>query len=175
MAKRGRPRRRRTITDPALDKFLDDVLNNRVSVIPKVADLPRRWREAPSEASGARHPWQLTRDDLLETYIALAPTQPLYREGLRRLHLNLTMNGEPIPRLLRKWNDCLRVLGDPPLRRGRPHEVDRDTLVATVLRFLGSRGYSREGAIAIIAEKMIVSPETIKSVIDKYGITLRFP
>ena len=70
MAERGRPRRKRTIDDPALDKFLDDVLNNRISVIPKIADLPRRWREAPSEASEARHPRQLTRDEVLDTYIS---------------------------------------------------------------------------------------------------------
>ena len=160
--------------DPVLAKVLDDVLKGRVQVIPEVADLPRRWREAPSEASGSKHPWKVTQETLLAEYITLAPTQPEYREGLRRLYLALTMNGEPIPPRLSWWNHCLTVLGDPPPKRGRPHELDRDILVSTVFRLLGDLECSREDAMAIIAEKMNHSPETIRSVVRKRRISLRF-
>ena len=87
--------------DPALDRILDEVLNNKVPVIPELADLPRRWREAPSEASDRKQPSEPTKGELVNWYILMALTQPLAGEGLRRLHRELTMNGEPIPHLLR--------------------------------------------------------------------------
>ena len=166
-------KRRRRMIDPVLAKVLDDVLNNKVQVIPEVADLPRRWREAPSEASGSKHPWEATREALLALYITLAPSQPPFREGLRRLYLELTMNGEPIPPPLSWWNHRLAVLGDPPPKRGRPRELDQDIKISTVLRLLGIAGYSREDAMSHIAETMDFSPETIRSVIRKYRIPLR--
>ncbi len=159
--------------DPVLAKVLDDVLKGRVQVIPEVADLPRRWREAPSEASGSQHPWKVTQETLLAEYITLAPTQPEYREGLRRLSLELAMNGEPIPPRLRWWNHCLAVLGDPPPKRGRPRELNQAIKISTVLRLLGSLGSTREYAMSYIAETMGFSPETIRSVILKYRIPLR--
>ena len=165
-------KRRRTI-DPVLAKVLDDVLNNKVRAIPEVADLPRLWKEAPSEASGLKHPWKITRETLLALYITLAPIQPSYREGLRRLSLSLTMNGEPIPPRLSWWNYCLAVLGDPPPKRGRPRELDEHIKISTMFRLLGSRGYTREDAMSSIAETMDSSPETIRSVVRKYRIPLR--
>ena len=173
MAKPASPKGRRTMDDPVLDRVLDEVLNNKVQVIPEFADLPRRWREAPAEASDRKHPSEPTKEELVARYFPLAFTQPLAREGLRRLYVELTMNGEPIPYLLRWWNRCLLFLGDPPPRRGRPHKVDRDVRVGTMFKFLGEYGYSRENAIACIAETMGIPDETIRSVILKNSISLR--
>ena len=33
------------MADKALEDYLDDVLNDRIPVIPKLADLPSLWRE----------------------------------------------------------------------------------------------------------------------------------
>ena len=173
MTKPASPKLRRTMDDPVLDRVLDEVLNGKVSVIPEFADLPRRWREAPAEASDRKHPREHTKDELVARYILLALTQPLAREGLRRLYLELTMNGEPVPDPLRWWNRRLIVLGDPPLKPGRPHKVDRDARISTVFKLLGTFGYSRENAIARIAETMGIPDETVRSIILKYRIHLR--
>ena len=96
----GKPRRRKLRQrrdDPVLDRVIDDVLNGKVDVIPEFADLPRRWREAPSDATDRKHPGELTKDELLARYIWLAFTQQFAREGLRRLYDDLSIKGEPIP------------------------------------------------------------------------------
>ena len=92
------------------------MLNGNVDVIPEFADLPRRWREAPEDASDRENPWGPIKDELVARYILLAFTQPLAREGLRRLTLELIKTGEPIPEFLLCWNRWLLILGDPPLR-----------------------------------------------------------
>ena len=96
----GKPRRRKLRQrrdDPVLDRVLEEVLNGKVDVIPEFADLPRRWREAPSDASDRKHPGELTKDELLARYIWLAFTQQFAREGLRRLYDDLSIKGETIP------------------------------------------------------------------------------
>ncbi len=170
MAKR---KRTQAINDAALDRVLDDVLNNDVPVIPEFADLPRRWREAPSDEYERKHPSEPTRGELLARYIFLAFTQPSAREGLRALYLDLTRRGEPIPEPLLWWNHSLLVHGDPPVKRGPRHKVDRDVKVGTVFRLLGDLGFSREGAIARIGETMGIPEDTVRSVIRKYRIPLR--
>lgn len=154
MAEPARPRRRRTITDQDLDKCLDDVLNNRVPVIPEVADLPSWWREAPAEASDRKHPRGLTQGQLVAKYINMAQTQPKAREGLRSLLRELLENGEPVPALLGAWALLQYAQGDPAVLRGRPVEIDQIILVLTSYWLLRDLGYAREDAIFIIAEKM---------------------
>ena len=151
MAEPSRRKRRKPVGDPALDRVLDEVLNNKIQIIPEFADLPRRWREAPEKASDRKHPWERAKDELLARYIWLAFTQKWAREGLRRLNQELTRNREPIPGLLRWWNHCLRVLGDPPTRRGPEYKVDRDARVSIAYKFLGSLGWTKEDALARIA------------------------
>ena len=173
MAKPKRQKQGRTTEDPVLDRVLDDVLNNKVQAIPEYADLPRRWREAPSEASGSKHPWERSKEDLEAIYFHLAPILPEAREGLRRLYLELSMNGEPIPDLLQWWNRALRVLGDPPPRRGAPRKIDRDIKVGTMFKLLGTRGYTREEAMDRIAPVKRVSDENIRTIIKNYRISIR--
>jgi hypothetical protein len=173
MAKPKRQKRGRTTEDPVLEMVLDDVLNGNVDVIPEYADLPRRWREAPSEASVSKHPRERSKEDLEAIYFHLAPILPEAREGLRRLYLELSMNGEPIPDLLQWWNRALRVLGDPPPRRGAPRKIDRDIKVGTMFKLLGTRGYTREDAMDRIAPVKRVSEETIRTIIKNYRISIR--
>jgi hypothetical protein len=172
----GKPRRRKLRQrrdDPVLDRVLEEVLNGKVDVIPEYADLPRRWREAPSEASVSKHPRERSKEDLEAIYFHLAPILPEAREGLRRLYLELSMNGEPIPDLLQWWNRALRVLGDPPPRRGAPRKIDRDIKVGTMFKLLGTRGYTREDAMDRIAPVKRVSEETIRTIIKNYRISIR--
>ena len=166
-------KRRQPMDDPALDRVIDDVLNNGVPVIPEFADLPRWWREAPSEASGRKHPSEQTKDELLARYFLLSFTQPLATEGLRRLYLDLTMNGEPVPEPLLNWNNIILVHGDPPLKRGPLHKVDRDVKFGTIFGLLGDLGFSREDAIARIAERTGIPEDTVRSIVRKYRLRLR--
>ena len=174
----GKPRRRKLRQrrdDPVLDRVLEEVLNGKVDVIPEFADLPRRWREAPSDASDRKHPGELTKDELLARYIWLAFTQQFAREGLRRLYDDLSIKGETIPDLLRWWNHILSVLGDPPSRPGARRKVDRDARVGIAFKLLGDCGDTREEALARIAETMDVSDETIRTAINNNRIHLRAP
>ena len=159
--------------EPVLDRVLDDVLNEKVSVIPGFADLPRRWREAPSEASDRNHPLQRTRDELVVEYFGLAPFQPRAREGLDNLYRELLRTGESIPYLLQFWNFCLATLGEPPLRPGRPRKIDRDVRVSTIFKLLGSLGDTRDEAIARIAGTMHVPEDTIRTIVRKHRTSLR--
>lgn len=159
--------------DPVLDRVLDDVLNEKVSVIPGFADLPRRWREAPSEASDRNHPLQRTKQELLVEYFGLAPFQPWAREGLDNLHRELLRTGEPIPYLLHFWDYCLLTLGEPPSRPGRPRKIDRDVRASTIFRLLGSLGDTRDEAIGRIADTMHIPEDTIRTIIRKHRTSLR--
>ena len=175
MAKPGRQKPRQKREDPVLDRVLDELLNGKVDVIPKFTDLPRRWREAPEKESDREHPWDPTKDELLGKFIGLAVTQQFAREELRRLYDELTTNGEPIPDLLQGWNDILSVLGDPPSRPGPRRKVDRDGWAGVAFKLLGVYGYTREEAIARIAETLGVSDETIRTAINKNRIHLGPP
>ena len=172
MSKQQRPKPRRPRKDTVLDKVLDDVLNNKHPVIADFADLSRRWREAPSTASDRKHPSERTQGELLATYLPLAFTQPLAREGLNRLYGELVWTGQPIPRALSSWIGYVHLVGGPPAKRGRPREIDRDVRVGTIFKLLGTCGFSREAAIGHIAEKMNVSDETIRTIIRKNRISL---
>ena len=179
MAEPSRRKRRKPVDDPALDRVLDEVLNNKIQIIPEFADLPRRWREAPEDASDRENPWDPTKDELVARYILLAFTQPLAREGLRRLSRDLTTSGQPIPEPLRWWNRCISIHGDPPTSPGPRHKIDRDARVALAFRFLGDYGLTREDAIALIAEMITkprkVSEDTVRSIILKCKMPLRTP
>ena len=166
-------RRRRPRNDPDLDRVLDDVLNEKVSVIPKAADLPRRWREAPSEASDRKHPSQRTKHEWVVWYLDMASFQPWAREGLDNLYRELLRTGEPIPYLLHFWDYYRSELGDAPLRLGRPRKIDRDVMVSAIFKFLGFHGYTRDKAIGRIADTMHTPEDTIRTIIRKCRISLR--
>ena len=172
MAKPGRQKPRQKREDPVLDRVLEELLNGKVDVIPKFTDLPRRWRQAPATESDREHPSDPTKDELLGDFIGWAVTQPFAREELRRLYDELTTNGEPIPDLLLGWNGILSVVGDPPSRPGPRRKVDRDALAGVAFKLLGDCGYTREEAIARIAETLGVSDETIRTAINKNRIHL---
>ena len=150
-------------------------MNGKVDVIPKFTDLPRRWREAPEKGSDRAHPWDPTKDGLLCDFIGWSVTQQFAREGLRGLYDELTTNGEPIPDLLLGWNGILSVLGDPPQRRGPHRKVDRDARAGVALKLLGKCGYTRDEAIARIAQVLDVCDETVRTAIRKNRIPIRSP
>ena len=85
------------MADKALEDYLDDVLNDRIPVIPKLADLPSLWREAPAEASDSSHSGDPDRLTWLAMYIDMADTKPWARDGLRGLLQEVLENGEPVP------------------------------------------------------------------------------
>ena len=177
MGKPRVPKIKPTIDDPAPYKVLDDILNHGDPVIPEYADLPRRWREAPSDPSQRGRPGELTKDELVTQYVWLGFSQPLAREGLRRLSSKLTTSSQPIPEALRWWNRCISIHGDPPTAPGPRHKIDRDVRVVLAFRFLGDYGLTREDAIALIAGMITkprkVSEDTIRSIILKYRTPLR--
>ena len=108
------------MADKALEDYLDDVLNNRISVIPKLADLPSLWREASAEASDSSHSGDPDRLTWLAMYIDMADTKPWARDGLRGLLQELLENGETSP--------CsLELLGPPSICPGRPCPQTRPT------------------------------------------------
>ena len=174
MVKPRRPKPIKTINYPVLYRVMDEVLNKKVLVIPGFADLPRRWREAPSEASDRKDPSEPTKEELLARYVVWSPIHPFAKKGLDSLYLELLRTGKPIPNLLRQWNRCLCLLGDPPLRPGRPRNLDQDVRVSTIFKFLGTFGYTREAAIDKIAELMRDgNSETVRTIIRKNRISLR--
>ena len=175
MSERRGPKPRVPREDPALDRVLDDILNKNHPVIPDFADLPRQWREAPSEESERSYPSQHTKDELLVERISLAPTEPLAKEGLDRLYDELERTGEPIPNLLRAWKLCLLVLGAPPLRSGPRRQVDEAYRVGVALKLLGRFGYTREKAIAHIAKIKEYSEDGIRSIVRKYKFGIQDP
>ena len=155
------------MADKALEEYLGDVLNNRMPVIPELADLPSLWRDTPTEASDSSHPGFTSRWTFLAIYINLADTNPWAREGLRGLLRELLENGEPVPALLGAWGLQQYVQGDPAPRRGRPEESERDFRVLAVFKVLLEQGYSREAAMGVIADQMFCEPETVRSIIRK--------
>ena len=175
MAKPRMPKLRQKREDPVLDRVLDELLNGKVDVIPKFTDLSRRWREAPAKESDREHPWDPTKDELLGDFIGWAVTQQFAREALRKLYDELTTKGEPVPDLLKGWDGIMSVLGDPPSKRGPHRKVDRDAGVGIAFKLLGDCGYTREEAIARIAEKRGCSDETIRTIINNHRIHLGAP
>ena len=112
------------MADKALEDYLDDVLNDRIPVIPKLADLPSLWRAASAEASDSSHSGDPDRLTWLAMYIDMADTKPWARDGLRGLLQELLENGEPVPDLLSCWVHHQYAQGDPapqtrPARRVR--------------------------------------------------------
>ena len=155
------------MADKALEDYLDDVLNDRIPVIPKLADLPSLWRAASAEASDSSHSGDPDRLTWLAMYIDMANTKPWARDGLRGLLQELLENGEPVPDLLSCWVHHQYAQGDPAPRRGRPEESERDFGVLAVFKVLLEREYSREAAMCFIAERMFCDQETVRSIIRK--------
>ena len=156
------------LDEQAFKKFLGDVLNNRIPVITELADLPSLWRDTSSGEPDPDHPGFPNRAALLYTMIGIAGTQPWAREGLRRLLVYLSKNGEGIPQPLGWWVIHQYACGGPPPKRGRPKESDRDFRVSVVYLLLRHHGYSREEAFDLIAELIYCEPETIRSIIRKF-------
>ena len=136
-------------------------------MIPEFADLPRRWREAPSTARDRKCPLELTKGETLSKYFALAVTQPLVREGLDNLYGELVLTRQPIPHALSWWIGYIHMVGGPPANRGPRHEIDEYVRVGAIFKFLGTRRYSRERAIGRITETMGYSEEAIRTIIRK--------
>ena len=162
------------MADKALEDYLDDVLNDRIPVIPKLADLPSLWREAPAEASDSSHSGDPDRLTWLAMYIDMADTKPWARDGLRGLLQEVLENGEPVPDLLSCWVHHQYAQGDPAPRRGRPEDAERDFRVLAVFTLLWVEDYSREAAMDKIADLMSCEPETVRSIIRKYSRYLPF-
>ena len=155
------------MADKALEDYLGDVLNNRMPVISKLADLPSFWRLAPAEESDSSHPEFPSRLTLVAMYIYMADSTPWARDGLRGLLSELLENGEPVPALLGAWGLQQYVQGDPAPKRGRPEESERDFRVLAVFMVLLEQGYSREAARGVIADSMSYETETVRSIIRK--------
>ena len=155
------------------EEFLRDVLNDKIPVIPKLADLPGLWRETPEDAYDPDHPGFRLRLSYLVACIVLADTKPWAREGLRQLHRELLENGEPVPPLLDGWLHDQLAQGEPASRRGRPEESDRDLRVLTMFKTLSDEGLTRQDAIFKIADWMDCSHETVRSILHKHRAALR--
>ena len=124
MAEPSRRKRRKPVDDPALDRVLDEVLNNKIQIIPEFADLPRRWREAPEKASDRKHPWERAKDELLARYIWLGFSHPSAREGLRRPQSRSDNERPTHPRAL-ALVEPLHIYSRRPSHVPRPQAQDR--------------------------------------------------
>ena len=159
------------MAEQSLEEYLGDVLNNRIPVVKELADLPSLWRDAPLESYGSNHLGLPDRWTLLAIFIDMADTKPWAREGLRRLLRELLEKDGPIPDPLVRWVLHQFARGDPAPRRGRPEESDRNFRVLAVFEVLRAEQYTREAAMALIAEHLVCEPETIRSIIrnlEKY-------
>ncbi len=174
MSKRKGRKPKQPREDPVLDRVLDEILNKKHPVIPDYADLPQRWREAPSKASDRRHPWQRTKDELIADTISVAFVEPLAKEGLDRLYRKLVSTGQPVPPALSRWTDSVRLLGNPPLSRGPRRQLDDAIRVGVALGLLGQYGYSREKAIARIGKVKNYSDEGIRTTTHKYHFKMDY-
>ena len=159
------------MAEQSLEEYLGDVLNNRIPVVKELADLPSLWRNAPPESSDSNHLGLPDRLTLLAMFIDIADTKPWAREGLRRLLRELLAKGEPVPGMLISWAVHQFAWGEPAPRRGRPEDSDRNFRVLAVFEVLRAEQYTREAAMALIAEHLVCEPETIRSIIrnlEKY-------
>ena len=159
--------------EQALKEYLRGVLNDTNPVITKLADLPSVWRDTPAGEPDPDHPGFPNQTALLYSYIGMADTQPQAREGLRSLLGEMRESGEDVPTPLVWWAVDQFVQGNPPPKRGRPEEWDRDLRVSVVFSMLLLEGYSREDAIGLIADVMAYAPETIRSVVRKLERDIR--
>ena len=157
-----------------LEKWLCPIVNDEVPAIPKLSDLPGLWREYPPEASDPNHPAYADRMTWLVLYIVLANSKPWAREGLRKLLRALLENDEPVPPLLSGWVNDQFAQGEPTPSRGRPEESDRNFRVLTVYTWLWIHGYTREAALGHIANWMVCEPESVRSIIRKFGRILPY-
>ena len=123
--------------DQSLEQFLGDVLNDRISVIAPLADLPAWWRDAPPEEPDPDRPGFATREALLHLYVHMSDTEAWAGEGLRALLRYLLEREEKPPPLLVAWAVKRCAYGDPSPKRGRPVKVDRTTGLWRFSRFFG--------------------------------------
>ena len=161
------------IDEEVLKEYLRDVLDDANPAIPKFADLPSAWRDAPDGEPDPDHSDFFNRAALLRTYIGIAETAPWAREGLRSLLRELRESGEDVPAPLVWWAVDQCVQGDPPPKRGRPEAVDRDFRVWVAHGALRSFGYRQDVAVAYIADLMSRPEETVRSMIRKLGKHIR--
>ena len=169
------PKLRPTIVDPALDRVLDDLLNKKVEVGPGFYDFLARWKEAPAKEFDRKYPWELTRPQLQLRFIKLAEILPEANEALRSLVRHLEEHGELTSPALTGWAIHRGVWGDPAPRRGRPPAVEDVSQTLKAYWLLRDLKRTREEAISVIAEKMEVPDETIRSTVRKYGKTHPIP
>ena len=175
MGKPRMPKPIREIEDPVMDKFLDDLLNGRIQVVPEFADLPAWWRAAPAQEADRKHPRQSTQMEILNRRIMLAEKIPEAAEGLRRLIRDLTENGEPLPPLLSAWAVYRSGWGDPPSRSGPRVKVDSKMVIMLGYSFLRDHQYTRREAIYHVAKRTNYDEETIAKIVKTFGKGLRFP
>ena len=136
--------------------------------VPTLADLPARW-DAVSAAPLGTMPdsgRRFTRRDLLLWYYApWARSRRWAWDGMQALARHLMDRGEDLPEHLLRWA-CLVATDRLPRPRSRANE-DRDNRFWRVLHQLRSAGYTREAAIAAIAEAMSMPEATVRSALEK--------
>lgn len=153
----------------SFDDYLRRVLADEIPAIPKLADTPRLvLGRYPSQVSNPSHPQYSEWMKWQAVFIRLADLKPLFREGVRNYIRELQEKGEPVPSLFHEWAAAEFAKGEPPPRRGRKEDADRDFRVYNVYTVLWLHGYSREAAIDYLAKLTMNEPETIRSILRKF-------
>ena len=163
------------MADQALDKFIRGVLNDEITAIPKLVDIPglvlRRYPPEVSDPTHQKYPewrtWQVL-------FMNLAKSNPWARDGLRKYVGDLLVDGEDVPPVLGEWAIDQFAQGEPAPRRGRPEESDRDFKVSNFYTMLWRSGYTRAAAVEQIANGMVCEPETVRSITRKFKNTRAF-
>ena len=138
-------------------------MNKKLEVGPGFYDFLARWKEAPAKESDRKYPWELTRPQWEFKFIVLAEILPEANEALRCLVRYLEENDELTSPVLTTWTIYRGAWGDPAPRRGRPPAVEDVSQTLMAYWLLRDLGLTRKEVISVIAEKMEVPDETIRS------------
>ena len=155
------------------DDFLGKVLKGDIPGFQKVSDLASLWRETPAESLYASYPVFSNQTTLLLIHMEMAKKMRWAWDGLRSLIDHLLKNDKPVPPLLNVWGLYHIARLDPPPKRGRPEEFDRNMRFWATFTMLRSHGWKYEQAIAHIACLVEYKEETVRSIIRKLDAYLR--
>ena len=139
------------LTDHEWRTFIRAVVNAEDGA-PNLDDLPDVWDRIDPKERDTNLPNYTRRDILLSSYSNWSFSKRWAWDGLQRLLKVLMDRREPIPETLQRWAFGVAAGSWPRPRKAQNEE--RDSRMADLVRIMRDNGWTREAAIAEIAEAL---------------------